>query len=58
MEITGAQIPELAPARRSKPWKWVVISILGALAIWYVCENAGRWKDRFVPRKLRTVDAG
>jgi protein tyrosine phosphatase (PTP) superfamily phosphohydrolase (DUF442 family) len=58
METTEAQIPELAPPRRVNPWKWVFIPILAALAIWYICDNAGKWKDRFVPRKLRTVEAG
>jgi protein tyrosine phosphatase (PTP) superfamily phosphohydrolase (DUF442 family) len=58
METTEAQIPELAPPRRTQPWKWGTAILLSALAIWYVCDNAGRWKDRFIPRKLRTVDTG
>jgi protein tyrosine phosphatase (PTP) superfamily phosphohydrolase (DUF442 family) len=58
METTEAQIPELAPPRRTKPWKWVYIPVLAGLAIWFICDNAGKWKDRFVPRKLRTVEAG
>jgi protein tyrosine phosphatase (PTP) superfamily phosphohydrolase (DUF442 family) len=56
MSAPDTQIPEAkAPA---KPWRWVVIIVIGVVAVWYVCETAGRWKDRFVPRKLRTVDAG
>ncbi|HEX4053950.1 MAG TPA: hypothetical protein VHX86_06770 [Tepidisphaeraceae bacterium] len=39
-------------------WVWGVALVAAGLGIWYVCDNAGRWKDRFVPRKLRTVDAG
>jgi predicted protein tyrosine phosphatase len=35
-----------------------VVLVLAGLAIWYVSNNARRWKDRFVPRKLRTVDPG
>lgn len=38
--------------------RWVVIFIVGALAVWYVCDHFGRWKDRFVARKFRTVEAG
>jgi predicted protein tyrosine phosphatase len=56
MSAPDTQIPEVKA--RSKPWKWVVFITIGVLGVWYVCENAGRWKDRFVPRKLRTVDAG
>jgi len=58
MEITHAQIPQIAPARRVWPWKWIVCIVLAIAGIWYVCEAAGRWKDRFIPRKLRTVEAG
>jgi predicted protein tyrosine phosphatase len=58
METTGAQVPELAAQRRRKPWIWMALSILAGLAIWYFVNNVGKWKDRFVPRKLRTVDAG
>jgi predicted protein tyrosine phosphatase len=58
METTEAQLPELSLPRRGKPWKWVAVSVLAALAIWYLVVNVGKWKDRFVPRKLRTVDAG
>jgi protein tyrosine/serine phosphatase len=45
---------------RAKPrvWKWVGIVLVAGMGIWYICDNAGRWKDRFVPRKFRTVDAG
>lgn len=57
-ETTQAQAPQMSIPPRLKPWKWVTVAILAALAIWYVCDNAGKWKDRFVPRKLRTVDAG
>jgi protein tyrosine phosphatase (PTP) superfamily phosphohydrolase (DUF442 family) len=35
----------------------VALVLLG-LAGWYISANAGRWKDRFVPRKFRAVDAG
>jgi protein tyrosine phosphatase (PTP) superfamily phosphohydrolase (DUF442 family) len=58
METTEAQIPDRAITRRPKPWKWVVGLVIGALVFWYICDNAGRWKDRFIPRKLRTVEAG
>jgi protein tyrosine/serine phosphatase len=50
-ERTGAP-----PARRW--WGWLVLIVAGVLAIWYACDNAGRWKDRFVPRKLRTIESG
>jgi protein tyrosine phosphatase (PTP) superfamily phosphohydrolase (DUF442 family) len=55
---TDLQVP--AAAKRGKPGiaTWVVGGILCALAIWFICDNFGRWKDRFVPRKLRTVEAG
>jgi protein-tyrosine phosphatase len=40
-------------------WKWVIVAaVVVGLVGWYVGDNAGRWKDRFIPRKLRTVDAG
>lgn len=58
MDTTQAHIPKLARPRRQNPWKWVPILVLAALAVWFICENAGKWKDRFVPRKLRTVEAG
>jgi len=58
MNAPDAETRELAP-RRSLPWiGTAAIIVLSGLAIWYVCDNAGRWKDRWVPRKLRTVDAG
>jgi protein tyrosine phosphatase (PTP) superfamily phosphohydrolase (DUF442 family) len=58
MDTTETHIPELAPPRRQNLWKWVGIPVLIGLAVWFACENAGRWKDRFIPRKLRTIEAG
>jgi len=60
MNAPDAEIRELAHRRRSLSWIWAaaVVAVLSGLAIWYVCDNFGRWKDRWVPRKLRTVDAG
>jgi protein tyrosine phosphatase (PTP) superfamily phosphohydrolase (DUF442 family) len=60
MNAPDAEIRELAPRRRSLSWIWLTVIgiVLSGLAIWYVCDNAGRWKDRLMPRKLRTVDAG
>jgi protein-tyrosine phosphatase len=58
METPNTQISEPATRRSSRPWKWAAIIILAVLALWYIGENAGKWKDRFVPRKLRTVEAG
>jgi protein tyrosine/serine phosphatase len=55
---TDTEIPQASPRAKAKPWKWLVVAIIAVGAIWYVCENAGRWKDRFVPRKFRVVDAG
>ena len=54
MSAPDTQIPQAVAGAR----KWLAIVVVAGLAVWYVCENAGRWKDRFVPRKLRTVDAG
>jgi protein tyrosine/serine phosphatase len=34
------------------------IVLVAALLVWYVADHFGRWKDRFVPRKFRVVDAG
>ncbi|MGD0137754.1 MAG: hypothetical protein ABSD28_02670 [Tepidisphaeraceae bacterium] len=60
MSAPDAEIRELAHRRRSLARMWVTAIgiVLFGLAIWYVCDNFGRWKDRWVPRKLRTVDAG
>ncbi|MGA2440067.1 MAG: hypothetical protein ABSH08_03855 [Tepidisphaeraceae bacterium] len=60
MNAPDADIRELAARRRNLSWiGWAAgVAVLSGLAIWYVCDNAGRWKDRWVPRKLRTVDAG
>lgn len=58
MTAPNAEISEAPPPRRTKWWKWAVGIAVAALAGWYVSVNAGHWKDRFVPRKLRTVDAG
>lgn len=56
MAVPDTEISEAKA--RSKPWNWLILVAFAVLAIWYVCGSAGRWKDRFVPRKLRTVDAG
>ncbi len=53
-----AQISHTKPRARIAWWKWGVALVLLGLAGWYVSANAGRWKDRFVPRKFRVVDAG
>lgn len=53
-----AQISHTKPRWRIAWWKWGVALVLLGLAGWYVSANAGRWKDRFVPRKFRVVDAG
>jgi protein tyrosine phosphatase (PTP) superfamily phosphohydrolase (DUF442 family) len=58
MDTPDTEISEPATGRSRKPWKWAAIIILAVLALWYIGENAGHWKDRFVPRKLRTVEAG
>ena len=58
MPPPDAQISEVPARAKKTPWRWVAIILVAGLAFWYACENAGRWKDRFVPRKLRTVDAG
>jgi len=55
---TDLQAPPIPNRRKPNLLAWVIASILVGLAFWYVCDNAGRWKDRFVPRKLRTVEAG
>jgi protein tyrosine phosphatase (PTP) superfamily phosphohydrolase (DUF442 family) len=59
MNPIDVQASELAGGRRTRRW-WVrgAIIVAAAIAIWFVCENAGHWKDRFVPRKLRTVVPG
>jgi protein tyrosine phosphatase (PTP) superfamily phosphohydrolase (DUF442 family) len=51
-------ISQTRPRTRIAWWKWGVALVLLGLAGWYVSANAGRWKDRFVPRKFRAVDAG
>jgi protein tyrosine phosphatase (PTP) superfamily phosphohydrolase (DUF442 family) len=60
--MTAPDTPISAADHPAKPkagfWKLVLIALLVGGGIWYIAENAGRWKDRFVPRKLRTVDAG
>jgi protein tyrosine phosphatase (PTP) superfamily phosphohydrolase (DUF442 family) len=56
MIAPDAPSPQVSAPRRKTPWKWAAAIVLCGLAAWYICENAGRWKDRFVPRKLRTVD--
>ena len=56
MKAPDAPTPELSAPRRKTPWKWAAAIVLCGLAAWFVSENAGRWKDRFLPRKLRTVD--
>jgi protein tyrosine phosphatase (PTP) superfamily phosphohydrolase (DUF442 family) len=60
MEMTtrDAEISVTSRRPRNRWWKWGVGLVLLGLGGWYVSVNAGRWKDRFVPRKLRTVDAG
>jgi protein tyrosine phosphatase (PTP) superfamily phosphohydrolase (DUF442 family) len=55
---TDTQLPQTSPRAKAGPWKWLVVAIIAAAGIWYVCDNFGRWKDRFVPRKFRIVDAG
>lgn len=59
MKAENAEVSESTDAPASRRW-WVrgAALVAAGLAIWYVCDNAGRWKDRFVPRKLRTVEAG
>jgi predicted protein tyrosine phosphatase len=60
--VTKTDDLQISESTQRKPrvawWKWAVVIVLGGLAAWYVSVNAGHWKDRFVPRKLRTVDAG
>jgi protein tyrosine phosphatase (PTP) superfamily phosphohydrolase (DUF442 family) len=51
-------LPATNPADKRRPWTWAIVAILAIGFIWYACVNFGRWKDRFVPRKLRTIDAG
>jgi protein tyrosine phosphatase (PTP) superfamily phosphohydrolase (DUF442 family) len=54
-----AEISEQVQARRSRRWwVWGLVFIMAGLGIWFICANIGHWKDRFVARKLRTVDAG
>ena len=55
---TDLQVPTVPNRRKPSVLVWVIASILCGLAVWYICDNAGKWKDRFVPRKLRTVEAG
>src|SRR5580704_11875613 len=55
----SGKVSELTSERRSRRWwVWAVLLIALGLAGWYCSANFGRWKDRFVPRKLRTVVAG
>src|SRR5450432_3397286 len=59
MNTDSAEISAHATAHRSRRWwAWGLVLIAAGLAIWYICDNAGHWKDRFIPRKLRTVEAG
>ena len=60
MSAPDAEIRESAHRRRSLFWIWVALAaiVLSGPAAWYVSQNVGRWKDRWVPRKFRTVDAG
>ncbi len=59
MKPQDAEVSDSADAPTSRRWwAWAVALVAAALAVWYVCDNAKQWKDRFVPRKLRTVDAG
>jgi protein tyrosine phosphatase (PTP) superfamily phosphohydrolase (DUF442 family) len=59
MNVNSAEISGQLQTRRSRRWwLWAIAFLLAALGIWFVCDNAGRWKDRLIARKLRTVDAG
>ncbi|MGD0539907.1 MAG: hypothetical protein ABSB33_00175 [Tepidisphaeraceae bacterium] len=59
MNADSTEVSERAgPPTSRRWWAWGLTLIAAALAIWYVCDNAGRWKDRFVPRKLRIVEPG
>ncbi len=55
---TDLHVSTVPNRRKPNVLAWAVVSILAGLAIWFICDNAGKWKDRFVPRKLRTVEAG
>jgi protein tyrosine phosphatase (PTP) superfamily phosphohydrolase (DUF442 family) len=56
---TGGEISQSTGVRPARQWWiWALAVIIFGLAIWYCGANFGRWKDRFVPRKLRTVVAG
>jgi protein tyrosine phosphatase (PTP) superfamily phosphohydrolase (DUF442 family) len=55
---TDLHVSTVPNSRKPGILVWAIASILCGLALWYVCDNAGKWKDRFVPRKLRTVEAG
>jgi protein tyrosine phosphatase (PTP) superfamily phosphohydrolase (DUF442 family) len=55
---TDLQVPTVPNRRKPNVLAWAIASILAGLAIWFICDNAGKWKDRFVPRKLRTIEAG
>lgn len=57
LEMSGPQSTQRGH-RSVHVWRWGIVAVLAALAIWYVCDHFGRWKDRFVARKFRTVEAG
>jgi protein tyrosine/serine phosphatase len=58
-KIGDAQISETGRQRPAAPWwKWGLGIVVAGLAAWYISANAGHWKDRFIPRKLRAVDPG
>src|SRR5271154_3895961 len=46
------------PARSAKKWVWLFVVLCLGFGAWYGVDHFGQWKDRFVPRRLRTVDPG
>jgi len=58
MKTAEAQMSSKAAKPRVAPWLVaVIIAVVSGGLIWFVVDNVGHWKDRFVPRKLRTIDA-
>jgi protein tyrosine phosphatase (PTP) superfamily phosphohydrolase (DUF442 family) len=52
------QSPQPTRSATKRPLVHILAVLLTGLAIWFIATHAGRWKDRFVPRKFRVVEPG
>jgi protein tyrosine phosphatase (PTP) superfamily phosphohydrolase (DUF442 family) len=53
------QPKEKVPRTRRRSWAWACfIALVLALSGWFIAVHVGSWKDRFIPRKFRTVEPG